>query len=97
VSGGTRKKVEDWPVVWRVVAPAAGSYDTDMVMLETEDEEDAFRQFRRLRCTGWPVRLEQVRCGPLPDRYESRLAALRKGNSQNRDTEMRTIPGAWTD
>jgi hypothetical protein len=30
-----------WPVIWRVVAPSAGSYDRDMVFIETPDEHKA--------------------------------------------------------
>jgi hypothetical protein len=55
-----------WPVFWRVVAPGAGSYNHDMVFLETEDEAKARKSFRTLRRGRWPVRLERISCGPLP-------------------------------
>ncbi len=89
-------KIENWPVIWRVVAPGAGSYDHDMVFLETESEADAVKQYTRLRRGGYPVRIEQVRCGPLPARYVEKLPELRGMNAQNPGTKMREIPGAWS-
>ena len=89
-------KIENWPVIWRVVSPGAGSYDHDMVFLETESEADAVKQYQRLRRTGWPVRIEQVRCGPLPADFIKDLAIVRDANAQNPDTKMREIPGAWS-
>ena len=49
-----KSKIENWPVIWRVVAPGAGSYDHDMVYLETESEPDAVKQYTRLRRGGSP-------------------------------------------
>jgi hypothetical protein len=92
----TTSKIENWPVIWRVVSPAAGSYDHDMVFLETENEADASKEYRSLRCGGWPVRIEQVRCGPLPDGYSDSLNEIRSLNAQNAGTKMRAIPGAWS-
>lgn len=97
MSGGTRKPVDSWPVIWRVTAPAAGSYDNDMVFLETESEPEAVKRFGSLRRSGCPVRLEQVRCGPLPKGYQKPLADTRDANAQNPGTEMGPIPAAWTD
>jgi len=82
--------VEDWPIVWRVTAPACGSYDHDFVMVETEDHDDALKKFRELRRGGWPVRLERLHCGPLPDDYGDTLPKLRDRNAQTPGTEMRS-------
>lgn len=60
-----RIAVEQWPIIWRVVAPACGSYDHDMVFLETESEEAARRHLHGLRCAvaGTPrARSVRARC-----------------------------------
>ncbi|HEY6483948.1 MAG TPA: hypothetical protein VIY54_10535, partial [Steroidobacteraceae bacterium] len=62
----TPKSVKTWPILWRVVAPGAGSYDQDMVFIETADEAEARRSHAYLRRKKFPVRLERVACGPLP-------------------------------
>ena len=85
-----------WPIVWRLVCPAAGSYDHDMVFFETESKDDAVKRFRSMRRNGYPCRLERVDCGPLPQNYEDDLAELRSLNYQNPGTSLREIPGAWT-
>ena len=84
-----------WPVVWRVVAPAAGSYDHDMTFLETEDEAEAQRQLEALRCSGSPVRLERVQCGPMPRGSQAALSSLRAVNAQNPGAAMRDVLGSW--
>jgi hypothetical protein len=50
---------ETWPVIWRVVAPGAGSYDQDMVVCETADEAQARGVYRDRRSGGYTVRLER--------------------------------------
>jgi len=87
--------IEKWPVVWRVVAPACGSYDQDMVFLETESEKEARHQFHSLRCCEWPVRLERVHCGPLPAKAKTSLKQLRGANVQNPGTRMRKVAAYW--
>ena len=87
---------KDWPVIWRVVAPAAGSYDHDMVFLETESREEAIKFFRTSRRSGYPVRVEKVCCGPLPQDYECALTKWRNLNAQNPGSAMRRIPAAWS-
>ena len=37
--------IERWPIIWRVVAPGCGSYDHDMVFLETSSEKEARQRF----------------------------------------------------
>jgi hypothetical protein len=88
---------DTWPVIWRVVAPSAGSYDHDMVFIETADEQVARTHFRSLRRTGYPVRLERISCGPLPRGADERLLELRKATPQNVGAGMRQVPGAWSD
>ncbi|HEV2268996.1 MAG TPA: hypothetical protein VGR92_06025 [Steroidobacteraceae bacterium] len=53
-----------WPIVWRVVSPAAGSYDRDMVYIETESETEARARYAVTREAKLPARLERVSCGP---------------------------------
>jgi hypothetical protein len=90
-----REHIDQWPVIWRVVAPACGSYDHDMVFLETADEAEARRRWRYLRRTDWPVRLERVQCGPLPAKAKKKLEEVRDRNGQNPGTSMREIPAYW--
>lgn len=72
-----------WPVMWRVVMRGAGSYNGDRAFLETEDEAEARRRYRRWRCGGgWTVRIERVSCGPLPKAAKVSLAEMRAGNAQ---------------
>lgn len=85
-----------WPAFWRVVAPACGSYDHDMIGCQTEDETEARRYFKSFRTTGLPVRLEFVRSGPLPKGYMETLRLLRASNAQNPGTEMQPVLRAWT-
>ena len=83
-------------MIWRVVAPGAGSYDHDMVFLETENEANARKRLAQLGGESQiPVRLEHVSCGPLPKRSRSELAKLRATNAQNPGTTLREIPGQW--
>jgi hypothetical protein len=84
-----------WPVIWRVLAPHAGSYDHDSVYIETAKESDARSCYAHLRRRGYPVRLERVSVGPLPKGAEATLAEHRAMNPQNPGTTMRPIPGAW--
>lgn len=86
---------ETWPCVWRVLAPRAGSYDHDMIYLETEDETKARQCHGDLRRGGHPVRLERVACGPLPVGARANLAKLRSANAQTPGTQLRAIAGAW--
>jgi hypothetical protein len=87
--------VDKWPVLWRVTAPACGSYDHDMVFLETEDEREARKRHALLRRGGWPVRLERLQCGPLPAKAGVPLKELRAANAQNPGTAMRKVPAYW--
>jgi hypothetical protein len=50
--------------IWRVTAPAAGNDEGDITLIETPSETVARGYYERLRSSRWPVRLEQVRCGP---------------------------------
>lgn len=84
-----------WPVLWRVVAPTAGSFNQDMVFMETEDEKEAEKSLRGLRRQGWPVRLERVACGPLPPQALSSIVLLRATNAQNPGGEPRPLLAAW--
>jgi hypothetical protein len=84
-----------WPIVWRVVAPTAGSFNHDMVFIETEDEEEARKSFRGLRRQSWPVRLERVSCGPLPPQATANIVLLRATNAQNPGGEPRNLLAAW--
>jgi len=86
---------QTWPVIWRVVAPRAGSYNHDMVFIETEDEREARQQFHALRRTGYPVRVERVECGPLPAGSKANLVALRAANQQNAGEGMPKVAGYW--
>jgi hypothetical protein len=86
---------DTWPVIWRVVAPGAGSYDHDTVFTETHREEDARHTHRSLCRSGYPVRLERVQCGPLPAASETSLAEMRAHNPQNPGTQLRRVPGHW--
>jgi hypothetical protein len=86
---------DTWPVIWRVVAPGAGSYDRDMVFLETPIEADARSCCTSTRRQGLPTRLERVSVGPLPKGSEATLAELRGANAQTPGTKMRAIPAAW--
>lgn len=89
--------LDHWPVVWRVTAPSAGSYDQDMVFLTTTDRDAAVQQFESLREGNWPVRIEKMSCGPLPDDCLDTLRQIRAANAQNPGTEMRPIDGAWSE
>jgi hypothetical protein len=94
----TRPSSQDpstWPVVWRVVAPAAGSYDHDMVYLATEDEGQARSFYRELRRGHHPVRLERVSCGPLPQDAKDVLDQMRSASPQNPGSSIGEIPGFW--
>lgn len=84
-----------WPVIWRVTAPAAGSYNHDIVFLECEDEVDAREHLQAVRASGFPARLERVSCGPLPCDARTALMALRAENPQNPGARMREVLGAW--
>jgi hypothetical protein len=87
---------DTWPVVWRVVAPAAASYNHDWVFLETEDEAEARQAYRNLRAGGeWTVRIERVSCGPLPKAAKVSLGELRAMNPQNPGAKMRPVLGYW--
>ncbi len=90
-----RTRLDQWPVIWRVVAPACGSYDHDMVFLQTDSEKEARRRFHGLRCRDWPVRLERVQCGPLPAHALVALAETREMNAQGPGTSMREVPAYW--
>lgn len=85
---------ESWPVIWRVVAPGAGSYNHDMVFLETDREREARSFLTELRAGGYAVRLERVQCGPLPAGAAGALSDLRSLNPQNPGAE-RTVLGCW--
>jgi hypothetical protein len=89
------ERPETWPVIWRVVAPSAGCYDRDMVFLETEDEGEARKGYKAQRSAGWPVRIERVSCGPLPQAAEGSLAKVRSANAQNPGANMRPVLGYW--
>jgi hypothetical protein len=95
-SSASSANVDQWPVIWRVVAPNCGSYGHDMLFIETADEGSAREKYRSLRCAQWPVRLERVQCGPLPANAKSDLAKLYGANAQNPGDVMRAIPGRWT-
>jgi len=86
---------EQWPVVWRVVAPRAGSYGHDMTFIETDSEEEAMRELRGLRRSGWPVRLERVQCGPLPAGAKRNLEMLRAAGPQNAGDAFPHVAGYW--
>ena len=86
---------DTWPIVWRVVAPAAGGYDHDMVFLETDDETEARRRLDSVRESGFPARLERVACGPLPGDARKALSALRAESPQNPGADMREVLGHW--
>ena len=85
-----------WPVIWRVVAPGCGSFDTDMVFIRTKDETEARRRFNGLLRAKWPVRLERVACGPLPGDAKKAITKVRSANPQNPGTNLRADPGFWT-
>ena len=87
---------ETWPAFWRVVAPKAGSYDHDMVFIETPDEDKARKEHANLRRAEWPVRLERVSCGPLPPNAAPDLERVRSANTQNADTQMPPVLAAWS-
>jgi hypothetical protein len=61
-----------WPIVYRVVTPAASGHDHDRVICETTDEGHARRQLK-IVCRDLPVRLEIARVGPLPRAYLRQL------------------------
>lgn len=86
---------DTWPILWRVVVPGAGSYDHDMVFLETAIEKDAREACAEQQRNGYPVRLERVSVGPLPKGSKAALVKLRALNPQNPGTKLRAIPGAW--
>lgn len=86
---------DTWPIVWRVVAPAAGGYNHDLTFIETDDEREARKRFAGLRRAGYPVRLERVSCGPLPAGAEANLAALRAHSPQNVGDQAREVLGYW--
>jgi hypothetical protein len=86
---------DTWPIVWRVVAPACGSHDHDMVFLETQNEAEALEAFKSGRRQGYPVRLERVSCGSLPKGALALLKSLWSGNAQKPGTKMREVLGAW--
>ncbi|HEY3786879.1 MAG TPA: hypothetical protein VGL55_16505 [Steroidobacteraceae bacterium] len=94
-AASSKDRPETWPVIWRVVAPGAGSYDHDMVFLETEIEVDARKCHDNCRREGYPVRLERIACGPLPQGSREQLASIRSGSVQNPGTKLRAIVGAW--
>jgi hypothetical protein len=83
-----------WPVMWRVVAPRAGSYDQDMVFMETDDETAAREHHRALRRARYPVRLERVHLGPLPKNAVETLTKLRSSN-EGPSARLREIRGFW--
>jgi hypothetical protein len=87
--------IKKWPVIWRVVAPACGIYDHDMVFLESESEREARARWLTLRRRDWPVRLERVQCGPLPAQAKEKLNEVRVTNGQNEGAPMREIPAYW--
>jgi hypothetical protein len=82
-----------WPILWRVVAPCAGSFNHDMVFIETRDEEEARNSLCALR-RSWPVRIERVSCGPLPAQAASNIVLLRATNAQN-PGDGRPLLAAW--
>ena len=84
-----------WPVIWRVVAPGAGSFGHDMVFTETEVERDARTQLVQLLRQGLPVRLERVACGPLPPGAVPNIVLLRASNAQNPGGTARPVLAAW--
>ena len=91
------KSLSSWPIVWRVVAPAAGSRNRDMMMLQTDDEREARKRYGYLRRGGWPVRIECVQCGPLPEDARPKLAELRVANGQAQGQKrLPAIAGYWT-
>lgn len=92
-----RRKIETWPVVWRVVIPAAGSYDHDWLVAESADESAARKAHREHRTLGYPVRLERVSCGPLPVNAQATLDKLRNSNAQIPGTTMREDLGMWSE
>jgi hypothetical protein len=89
-------KPETWPVIWRVTAPACSSYGADWVFLETDDEDNARKEYANLRRTGYPVRLERMQCGPLPNGAMQALAKLRASNQQNPGETAPEVMGFWT-
>jgi len=86
---------DSWPVYFRVVAPACGSYDHDMVFIETEDEAEARSTLKGLLSGGHPVRLERVQAGPLPAAYRPTLQRQRELSPQNAGTTMRPVIAGW--
>ena len=86
---------DTWPVIWRVVAPRAGSYNSDFVVWEDQDEGVARRIYGQRRREGWAVRLERVCCGPLPKEAEAFLKELRTQTPQNPGAEMPAVLGYW--
>ena len=87
--------VGSWPVIWRVVAPQAGAYGRDWVFLETDSEAEARSHYQSKRSADWPVRLEQVHCGPLPYGSHEALVSLREANGGLDDGEEIRPAGAW--
>lgn len=87
---------DTWPTIWRIVAPGAGGYGHDMVYAETEDEAEARRMYHAHLCSGHPVRLERVACGPLPTGADRALDRLRAVSPQNPGTERAPVLGLWT-
>lgn len=86
---------DSWPVIWRIVMPAAGSYNLDWVVMQTDDEAAARKSYRVQRAGGWPVRLERVSCGPLPKAATDSLAKLRSANAQHPGAKMPAVLGYW--
>jgi hypothetical protein len=87
--------IEQWPVLWRVVAPRCGDHDSDITFIETEDEAAARRYFHASRCADYPVRLERVQCGPLPANARVMLKRWRDAAVQSAGTHLREVPAHW--
>jgi hypothetical protein len=66
--------------VWRVTVPAAGNDEGDITLIETPSETAARTHYERLRLSTWPVRLEQVRCGPRQWRQALHRSACPSGD-----------------
>lgn len=87
---------ETWPVVWRVVAPRAGSYNYDGTFFETQVEAEARKWLKRCRADGYPVRLERIACGPLPVGSRASLQRMRNRGTQNPGaTKLPAFAGFW--
>jgi hypothetical protein len=95
LSEKTARNPDNWPVIWRVTAPACASYGRDWIFVETECEAEARRVFHASRCGGYPVRLERVQCGPLPEYAPQALKQLFDAHAQTAGAAMR-VSGHWT-